>query len=438
MAKLQLADKSGGDPVKKDFGPYCNGENAVALLSAYMDSDGFDRKTMYHLEIIKLLIDNEKEIFERVPSEVLRGLRQGGEANAAASFIARADEGTVREAGDRAGEKAITDPSPFAKWDRQEAHLEQWARAEGCWYQDIREYAENTYGEEIAHGNEARVFDASDGYVVKMLSTPFDLQDTLDRISINNFLFSDTTEMQLIGMGRDREGMFCFLIRQPFIQGKHVKQGSYDIEALSSFEPVPGGPKGSHEYSTKNYLIGDLHDRNVIVTPEGNLAVIDCNLFLNTPELGKGGEWVIPDVIYDKEDVVEMNRLLDSLLPRNMETDRFLALCGNDAEQYRERMQNNKFFSTVLDIRTKDGRIRKVLFQKDPMNRRNILWNFCDNVAKMVRHNRTITESQKENIISRGMTSKDGRDITYFDLNRGRIMTRKDIPLNKTIRQTTI
>lgn len=44
-------------------------------------------------------------------------------------------------------------------------------------------------------------------------------------------------------------------------------------------------------YTNESICLSDLHDENVIKTPQGNLVVIDVDARLNTPDLGKGGTY---------------------------------------------------------------------------------------------------------------------------------------------------
>lgn len=201
------------------FNLYLCDESATVLLGRLIEVEGFSRKTRYHLEIINTLTQNGKKLFERIPPEVFRGLPEGGGRNVQASYVARANESTVRQDSGGIGEgEKIT--APFPMWDRQERVLEDWARAEGCWFDNVTRRIENTFGPEISHGAEAKVFHLDDTHVVKVISSLFDQQKTLDRISLTNFMFP-ATGLTLLGFGRNEEGEFCFVVKQPFIIGEH-------------------------------------------------------------------------------------------------------------------------------------------------------------------------------------------------------------------------
>ena len=42
-------------------------------------------------------------------------------------------------------------------------------------------------------------------------------------------------------------------------------------------------------FATKDIYLSDLHDENVLLSPNGHVCVIDCDIRINTPELRAGG-----------------------------------------------------------------------------------------------------------------------------------------------------
>ena len=255
------------------FAPYYAKESATVLLGRLIDREGFSRKTRYHLEILNILTQNGTKLFERIPPEAFRGLREGNRRNVQASYVARANEGTVRQdfGGIGEGEEEIV--PPFLMWDRQERALEAWARAEGCWFNNVTGAIERRFGKEISHGAEAKVFHYDDIHVIKVISSPFDQQKTLDRITLTNFVFP-FTGLRLAGLGRNEDGEFCFVVIQRFVIGEHVVPGLVSIDSLDDFKCLDDS-MDNPEYATEHILLGDLHDRNVLLTPEGRPAVID-------------------------------------------------------------------------------------------------------------------------------------------------------------------
>ena len=51
--------------------------------------------------------------------------------------------------------------------------------------------------------------------------------------------------------------------------------------------------RGNWTYTNETIYISDLHNENVLRTPDGNVAVIDADVRLNLAELGYGGERLI-------------------------------------------------------------------------------------------------------------------------------------------------
>lgn len=424
MAIVKKTDTAEG------FGKLSEKENAVGLLRYLMDTEGFSRKTDYLFNIVNTLIENEKEIYERVPQEVLGGLYAGGRKNVEASFVARANESPVRQ--DQGGFEEFED-GPFRLWDRQENSLAEWAMREGCWHDDILDYANRTFGEEIAHGTEAKVFRYDGCNVAKVLSSSFNPQETLDRISLMNFI-SPQTGLELIGLGRGEYGSFCFLLKQPFIQGEHINPGEIEIDGLDDFECVDENAI-TFEFATPRYLLSDLHDENVIRSPEGRPMIIDCNLFLNTPELGKGGEWIIPEPDYSKENIPELVSELKTFLPKSIEAKIFLDAFSAHVPTLKSSIQEKGYHAGGITVRTKDGRERLVIVQNDPNNPGSLLWNDTDAVYKLIRNDKRFSSLERVQL-SQGFPVKKDGTTSLFSLDKGRVENVKELNLKNTVKGT--
>ena len=233
-------------------------------------------------------------------------------------------------------------------WDRQERALEAWARAEGCWFNNVTGAIERRFGKEISHGAEAKVFHYDDIHVIKVISSPFDQQKTLDRITLTNFVFP-FTGLRLAGLGRNEDGEFCFVVIQRFVIGEHVVPGLVSIDSLDDFKCLDDS-MDNPEYATEHILLGDLHDRNVLLTPEGRPAVIDCNLFLNTPELKKGGKWKIPQIESDEAAIEKMDGLLDHLVPIELGRSWIENSFSNDGNKLSTMLKQYGFFPGSAEL----------------------------------------------------------------------------------------
>lgn len=74
--------------------PYLERESAVQWLRRELgDGTAISRKAMYHLNIVNHFLQNDTEIFKRLPQARLGGLPEGGRRNVAAACILRASEG---------------------------------------------------------------------------------------------------------------------------------------------------------------------------------------------------------------------------------------------------------------------------------------------------------------------------------------------------------
>lgn len=391
------------------FKPYIGDESATVLLGRLIDREGFSRKTRYHLEILNTLTQNGTKLFERIPPETFRGMPEGGRRNVQASYVARANEGPVRPDPGAVGESQEEIIPPFLIWDKQEQALEAWARAEGCWLDDAVSAVEKRFGEEISHGAEAKVFHYDDTHVVKVISSLFDQQKTLDRIALTNFMFP-ATGLQLLGLGRNADGEFCFIVKQPFIIGKHVDEGLVSIGGLDDFrcvdESVP-----NPEYATDDILLGDLHDRNILIDICGNTQVIDCNLFLNTPDLGRGGKWVVPEIRYDEKTVRQIEQTLDNLLPLEMDRGWFEREYGSLGEI----LKGNWFLDgTISDS---SGNTYLVEVSRDDPD--TILLSRSDKALVMLSADPSIGEADRRDLAAGLTVERNGRRIR-FSLEKGR------------------
>ena len=121
----------------------------------------------------------------------------------------------------------------------------------------------------------------------------------LDRITLHNTLFP-STKMTVIGYGATTEGEFQILVQQQFIHGSLVSEFEIQryVESLG-FKLI--NPK-NWTYATPYLYLSDMHDENVIKTPQGNILVVDCDIRINTPELRCGGIRTLTNDVRFKQD----------------------------------------------------------------------------------------------------------------------------------------
>lgn len=265
------------------------------LINQRIWESGFDTDSLKTLDKIVQEIDNGTKVFERIPQEQQSGLSKGSSILTASSIICRGCPGTrseVREiydTDDLIGEGTI-----------QERLVEVWARIKGCWYEYPELYLASC-SDVKDYGTESIVyFNVNTQIVTKLISLKHYniLRLALDRIIIHNALFPNTY-LKVIGFGRNQNNEFVILAEQPYCVGDIVsEQERCDFMHKLGFKDA-GMDYGMHlNYYTSNLYVGDLNDYNVI---KGNncIHVIDADCRLNTPTLGCGGDFIIPETHID-------------------------------------------------------------------------------------------------------------------------------------------
>ena len=244
--------------------------------------NGFDREGLNKLEEYAKQFINGQLLFKRYTENEQFGCAVGGTLHVIASILAGAE----------APANQITAPEHSFKREQQQAAaqaivIEQWARAVGCWTDNVDNEFENIFGIQLAEGGEAHVYD-NGASIVKRIGLDYFVLPMLafDRITLHNTLFP-STKMTVIGYGATTEGEFQILVQQQFIHGSLVSEIEIQryVESLG-FKLI--NPK-NWTYATPHLYLSDMHDENVIKTPQGNILVIDCDIRINTPELRCGG-----------------------------------------------------------------------------------------------------------------------------------------------------
>lgn len=296
--------------------PFLAGEAATAWLADEIEFEGLSTKALYAINIISHLLKDQVKngteqtdpLFKRVPPQTLRGLSEGGRAHVAASLLCRGnDRPDQLHSPNRGGEETEL----LLNWDFQLKLIELWAKTDGCWYENADSILSETH-KFVGSGAESRVY--FDGkYVLKTVGTIFGPQEALlDRFAISNSLFPETA-VRIIGFGKNQDGEFCAVLRQPFVQGQYVESELVADILSEDFRIVNDGRE--NKLVTDELILGDLHDRNVLVSKNGNFFVIDCNTYLNTPEKNLGGKWNIPPLEADGYDVDLIEDALEQLAP---------------------------------------------------------------------------------------------------------------------------
>ena len=244
---------------------------------------GFTPDGLHKLDTYAEQFISGRLVYQRFSPREQHGCTAGGEANVIASLLAGAKNSTDSDA-----TQALSDfQREFQRGAKQEAAIEQWAKAVGCWTERVDDSLQRSFGDEIAEGGEARVYDHG-ATLIKSIGLDYFIQPifALDRIALHNAYFPET-RLTVLGFGRDSQGEFKIICEQPFIGGSHVSDEEIaDYMQRMGFELK--NPR-NWTYATPDIYLSDMHDENVIRSETGAICVVDCDIRINTPELRQGG-----------------------------------------------------------------------------------------------------------------------------------------------------
>lgn len=301
-------------------------DNSLNIINNAAQSGKWTIASLLILDNLIKDIENGKVTYKRFPQEASRGMYQGGTANATASILLSSNESSSGNASLSVSERYERDKR---QQPVQERIIESWAKAKSIWHDNL----DTINGKELfAEGGEAKVF-ANDGdtKVIKILSTEYFItpQFALDRITLHNTLFPEAA-LKITGFGRNSKGEFQFLVEQPFIQGTPATQAEIDRFITKAGFTKSTKDKGN-TFITDDLYVSDLHDENVIKTPNGNLIVIDADLRLNTPELNRNGKYVINnDIVSIQESSI--NDFINSMSKEQLDDE--ISLIKQESADY--------------------------------------------------------------------------------------------------------
>ncbi|MBR5694777.1 MAG: hypothetical protein IKX43_00885 [Paludibacteraceae bacterium] len=250
-------------------------------IISIIDGD-FSPKGLYKLECYAEQFISGKLVYQRFSPAEQHGCSAGGPTNVIATLLAGADA-----AANRGVQKPFDYQEECERGKAQEAIIESWSRKAGCWYDDTDIFFGKCLGENIAEGGEALVYKYGND-LLKTIGLDYYIQPilALDRVCLHNSLFPETS-MSVLGFGRKQSGEWQIVVGQPYVQGKQMSDGQ-----ISEFAQKIGfklvNPR-NWTFATPNIYLSDLHDENVILSKEGNIFVVDCDVRINTPELRCGG-----------------------------------------------------------------------------------------------------------------------------------------------------
>lgn len=419
-----------------DLKPFTEGESAIEWLARDMGG-GTDvsRRAMYHLNIVNHFIQNETEIFKRLPSARLGGLPEGGRRHVAASVLLRAGEGPG------GGAAESVQPSGYTVAQETLAH---WAERDGCWhdYADSRQTAQGYRF--LDSGSESKVYYDNKGYCHKNIDASHygSLQRLLDRITLHNAVFPETA-MTVEGFGLKDEATDCndfvVMVRQPHVHGKAA---SYDevIRRLRRMDFHVTGTRSSDDergitprlaeivrlVSDDGIHLSDLNARNVVLSPEGRLMVFDCDVLVNgNAQLGPVFE--IPARTFSEAAVAAIDAVIREVTP--LERDR-LAMemaCRGLHDQLRDK---GRYEGTVTDPDTG----LECLVELNPDDEDVVLLLPVESARLMASLTGDVEVSAEEQErVAHGETVCRARERIWFDVDKGRVASVRE----KIKRQST-
>ena len=246
-------------------------------------AEGFSPEGLLKLDSYAEQFISGRLVYQRFSSREQYGCTIGGTANVIASLLAGAEDCPNQDVA-----RTLSDfQSELERGAKQETVIECWAKAAGCWNDKVDSLLQSSFGEEIAEGGEAMVYDHG-ATLIKSIGLDYFILPilALDRISLHNAYFPET-QLIVLGFGRDSKNEFKIICEQPFIVGSHVS----DNEIAGYMRRMGFELKNARNwtYATPDIYLSDMHDENVIIAENGAFCVVDCDIRINTPELRQGG-----------------------------------------------------------------------------------------------------------------------------------------------------
>lgn len=417
--------------VRRYKDPFLDKESAIKALQGFINGTKISREGMYLLQIIDTLVQDEKEIYQRIPSEVFGGLAEGGRRNVQASALCRA-EGSP----DGAKPQDVLESG----YTREQEIINFWAVRDGCW-SDAPENDLKRKGfrhQSKFDGSEAQVFFSDTKKVYKAIDFGRypNMQRFLDRVTIHNAYFPECP-MTVEGFGlKDtsiENSRFCAIISQPFVEGTTpTEEQIADALHARGLEDPMFGAGFFYVSPSGNLMVTDVHDRNCVLTPEGRIAVFDCEAMVNNIE-NFGGKFRIPDIQYTDKSVEKIQDYVREFAPLSLDRDSVLNLVIPEMrKEVKEQLENTGRVDGP--VKTKSGRI--VILQQDPQGKDKILVSRPDKIRKMFSFgpvrldDGTVLNENTINKLVSGQHIKTGKSIMFFDLDKGRVNIKNNMKLN--------
>jgi len=118
-------------------------------------AEGFTPEGLLKLDSYAEQFISGRLVYQRFSPREQHGCAAGGTTNVIASLLAGAETGTDTDVAQALSEFE----RERQQGAKQETAIERWAKATGCWTECVEDSLNRSFGEEIAEGGEAKVYD---------------------------------------------------------------------------------------------------------------------------------------------------------------------------------------------------------------------------------------------------------------------------------------
>ena len=150
-------------------------------------AEGFTPEGLLKLDSYAEQFISGRLVYQRFSPREQYGCSAGGETNVIASLLAGAENSSDSDVKETLSEFQ----REREQGAKQETVIELWAKASGCWIENVNDSLVFSFGEEIAEGGEAVVFDYGTTLIKSIGLDYFILPIlALDRIALHNTLIT--------------------------------------------------------------------------------------------------------------------------------------------------------------------------------------------------------------------------------------------------------
>ena len=200
-----------------------------------------------------------------------RGFEAGGRLLGQASMVLGGYDCPVSAA---ASQATVVFDSP----EEEELSIAEWARMNGVWYANPKDFMISSGFRFYGFGGEAQVYSESDSYVHKICRTgQYDsLSLFFDRIVIQNTICPPAA-LLIEGFGRDEQDDFVVIMKQRFFRQSYIMTEDEIIDYMRriGFRDIRDDRFGNVRFYSNQVVAEDLHTGNIWMTAGSNVVIID-------------------------------------------------------------------------------------------------------------------------------------------------------------------